>query len=455
MDINPEPEDNSDLGSNIDDSTPIDNGIDDVKSDSSIEYSGDFENLNSMTQKLASTIDEVKLKKLNEEILKTISTGKVNSSFTFDNMSTMGGNKRNEFDYFTTVLGSLYKTANSSEKSNIKKALFLAYPVYNITTTESGSGEMRLSTFAKSVAANAKITYDFNVHSKTLDASYYGEILADSIYDAVNLALETYDPERGGKFGSLVLTKSAGLTMDALGSKLHRTTFSGGVGGRTTSYDEPLGSSEEERDETKMDRITGKEGEVSDKEKANVKEFARAIQSFVRTKLSNPKLKNYLEYFNLFSQGHTSAEIADIMGITPGNARIIKKRMEDFITEFVKAGYLQQYIFNKTGIRVKMNEFFLSTQDSKEEKKNVEPVEIFNITGTNPETGEPVGEWTEIIHKKDSNEPTYFDNYGSLISWSNKDDEDINPEGNIENTNDEETNLTESLKKIIQKVISK
>jgi len=441
-------EDDSNLESSVDDSTPIDNGLGDASNDSisdNPESNMPYTNLSSAISNLANSIkDETKLSYLNDGIKKAVSSGKVSKDFTFDKMVSAGKDK-NDFEYFITVLATLYKDADISEKKNIRDAILIALPPYQITSMESGRGEIRPSSLSNLIAKKAGVEYALK--GQTIDSSYYLDIVVGTVYDAVDYALNNYDPSRG-MFFTLFLYKAIGLTKDELGSVLHKRSFE--VGGRKSSLDEPLGSSEEERDETRADRITGKEGEVSDKEKANVKEFAKAVQSFIRTKLSNPKLKNYLDYFNLFAKGHTSSEIADLMEITSGNARAIKKRMEDFITEFVKAGYLQQYIFDKTGIKAKFpnNEFFLSTQDAKEENKEVEPVEIFNITGTNPETGEPVGEWTEVIHKKDSNEPTYFDNYGSLINWSNKEDDE-------KKSDNEEQSINESLKIFIQNHISK
>jgi len=203
-----------------------------------------------------------------------------------------------------------------------------------------------------------------------------------------------------------------------------------------------------------MDRITGDEGEISKTQKDSVKGFADSLKSFIQSKLgAKETLKNYLEFFNLFIEGHNLSEIADMMEVQPGNLRVIKSRMEDFITKFVESGELQQYVKDKTGIKVDFpnNKFSLSVQGTKKGTAEVEPVEIFNVTGVNPKTGEPTGEWVAITPDTHDSETTWFDKYGDLVTWKNK-EENVEPNSEISG---DENNLTESLNKFIQKEILK
>lgn len=445
QDINPEPEINS---TNIDDSTPIDKGLE----DSSNDFNG-FENLSDITKKLSTSIDPKKLDEINGEIIKTLSTGRINKNYNFSKMVVSGVDK-SVFDYFVTVLATLYKKADSSEKANIRKAIFLSLPVYNMASVEStDSGDIRSSSFSNLVARKAGIGSFLGV-GKTIDASYYLDIVADSIYEAIDYALENYNPERGGTFTSVVLFKAVSNAKDKLGSKMHKKTFA--AGGEKSSIDEPLGSSEEERDETKADRITGKEGEVSAEQREAAKEFAGALKTFVQEKLGqSPKYSNYLEFFNLFTQGNSLSEIADIMGKEQGNIRVIKKRMEDFITKFVESGEFQDYIAEETGMKVDFpkNKFSLSVQGTATGTGEVEPVEYFQITGNDPETGEPTGEWVTLTPETHDSETTWFDKYGDLV-FGREESPEISSNTSQEEIGDEEENqITESLLKSIQKRI--
>jgi len=434
--------------SNID-TPPIDKAIDNsLEKIDSNKYG--FENLSEILKTLSSKIEPKKLEEINSEILKAISTGRINRNYTFEKMVSVGVDK-NLFDYFVTTLATLYKNSDASEQKNIRQALFLAFPVYNSSSVESGSGgETRASSFTNLVAKKSGIGYSLR-NAKTIDGSYYIDIIADSIYDAIDYAIKNYDASRGGTFSSVVLFKAASNAKDALGSKLHKKTFS--VGGEKSSLDEPLGDDGADDTETAVDRITGREGEMSVGEKEAIKGFAGALKSFVQEKLGQKEsLKNYLDFFNLFTQGHSLSEIADIMEKNPGNLRVIKKRMEDFITKFVESGELQDYIGEETGLKVDFpkNKFSLSVQGTGKGEGEVEPVEYFQVTGNNPETGEPVGEWVKITPETHDSETTWFNNYGDLVFGR----EEQVAEPSLETNDEEEENrLAESLMKIIQKRI--
>lgn len=404
-----------------------------------------FSQLSNAINNLVYTIkDNKKIEKLDSLILKAISTGRIDKNTTFEKMVVPGVDKA-EFEYFLTVLATLYKTkgTSASEKENIRKAIFLSLPIYNTTSIENTeSGDIRSSSLANLIARKSGIGSFLGI-GKTIDASYYLDIIADSIYDAIDYALENYSPIKGGAFFPLFLFKAISNTKDKLGSKLHKKTFSSS--GEKQSLDEPIGSeNDNEKGDTMADRITGKEGEVSIGEKEAVKEFAGALKTFVQEKLGQKEsLKNYLEFFNLFTQGHSLSEIADIMEKNPGNLRVIKKRMEDFITKFVESGELQDYISEETGLKVDFpnNRFSLSVQGSGKGEGEVEPVEYFQVSGHDPQTGEPTGEWIKITPETHDSETTWFNNYGDLVFGN----EEANAESNFETAgNEEENQITES-----------
>jgi len=390
------------------------------------------------------------LEEANAEILKALSTGRVNKKYDFAVMNYGSGNK-DTFDYFVSTLAALYKDEDEATKKNIRKVLFLVFPVYELYGGDiSSEYSHRPSSFAKLTALKAGVKYDLRSLNKTIDSSYYIDIIADAIYESIDSSLEKYNPNVNVPFSSFLLANASNKTKDKLNSKLHQKTFS--VGGQKYSLDEPIDNKGQEPDETQMDRITGQENEQSTSEVDAMKNFANALISFIQGKLANkPKLAKYWEFFNLFMEGNNLAEIADIMNTTYGNVRVIKKRMEDFVTEYVKEGYLQDYILRHTGLKVKFpdNKFALSVTNPGEEKKEaVEPVEFFNITGNDPKTGEPIGEWVPLTPNKGDSETTWFDRYGDLVNWSDKEEPASNPQDSIED--EEAEQLREHLYEAIQ-----
>lgn len=401
----------------------------------------EFDHLGTVIAKLANKIgkNEKELDNIHAQILKAVSTGRVNKDFNFSKYN-YGSGKKDNYDYFVSVLAALYKDADATDKKNIRNVIFITMPVYEQYNSMEGSDKIsiRPSALTKLVARKAGIGYDLR-GEKTIDASYYVDIVAESIYKAIDYALEKYRPD-DGIFSSVAIFKAVGLTQDALESKLHQKTFA--AGGQKFSLDEPLGKDGEE-DETKMDRITGDETGEAPKDKEAVRSFVDAIKNFVNEKLgSKPKLSKYLEFFNLFSLGHNMSEIADMMDIKYDYVRVIKKRMEDFLTKFVESGDMQDYLYEETGMKVNFpnNKFALSATGGPGEKgAKVEPIEIFKITGNNPNTGEPEGEWVEITPSTADSDTTWFDKYGDLVFDDKKEEpEPVSVGNDIEDTAEED-----------------
>ena len=430
----------------------VDRG-DDIDADVPEAEENGYTHLGLAIEKLASRIDEPFLMDLNDEIEKAIKTGRVSKDFTFTRMITSGKDKA-AFDYFLSVLGALYKQSSGTDKSNIRSAIFLALPVYAVSSYEKTEGNTKSSTLTNLVAKKAGI--GALMHKSTIDASYYLDIVADSIYNSIDYALENYSPDKG-TFSALVIIKASNLAKDELSSKLHKKTFA--AGGLKQSLDEPFG--DEENAETSGDRLTGKEGDVSSTEKEAVKNFAGALKSFVTDKLSQKaSLKNYLDFFNYFSAGNNLSETADLLGVSDGNVRVIKSRMEDFITKFVESGELQEYIKNKTGMKVDFpnNRFSLSVNGTKKGEGTVEPVEYFNVTGNDPQTGDPEGEWLTISPATHDSETSWFDSYGEIAM---RGDAETHVRDNSNGNSEEEENIeepevspiTESLVKFIKNTL--
>ena len=452
VDKTPDSDEISDDDNNNFDDMEVDRG-DNIDADVP-EIEG-YAHLGLAIEKLAERIsDDVRID-LDSEVDKAIKTGRINSGLTFQKMVTEGKDKL-PFDYYTSVLGAMYKQVNGAERDNIRKALFLSLPVYATSSYGTTEGDSRPSRFTALVLKKAGVGYMF--HKRTSDSEYYKDIAIDAIYKSLDYCLKNYDASKGGTFSALVLFKAAGYTMDGLSSSLHKRSFEGG--GKKQSLDEPFG--DEENAETAGDRLTGKENEVSSSEKEAVKNFAGALKSFVTEKLSQKSsLKNYLQFFNLFAEGNSLAEIADIMQTTNGNVRVIKSRMEDFITKFVESGELQEYIKGKTGMNIQFpeNKFTLSVQGTKQGEGEVAPVEYFNATGNDPETGDPVGEWVSISPSTHDSETSWFQGYADIAM---RGDAETHVRDNGSSSEEEEnieepevSPITETLTKFIRNTLNK
>ena len=134
--------------------------------------------------------------------------------------------------------------------------------------------------------------------------------------------------------------------------------------------------------------------------------------------------------------------------------------MEDFITKFVESGELQEYIKNKTGMKVDFpnNRFSLSVNGTKKGEGTVEPVEYFNVTGNDPQTGDPEGEWLTISPATHDSETSWFDSYGEIAM---RGDAETHVRDNSNGNSEEEENIeepevspiTESLVKFIKNTL--
>lgn len=381
-----------------------------------------FSNASAKINQLSKKISEDALIDLNEMIEKAKTTGRINGNFNFNKMSS--GEKILHFNYVTTVLATLFHDSNTSdnEKKNIRQVLMSAMGVpYETTSYEKGEGGDRPSMLSRIVAKRAKI-YNLSEKAKTIDGSYLKDIIADSIYEAIDYAINNFKPERGGEFPIFVIVKATGLTMSSAHSKSAKTAISTGFGGRnfikSSSIDDPLGNSDEESDSTKADRFTGEEGQKSTVQKESAKELRDVINTFIEARLSKniedgAIPEDSLTVYKMLSTGSNLSEIADSLGRTDGSVRQLKGRLQDIITAYVQNGSFQRFIKSKTGIKVNFpnNEFAIAVQgvgETGEEKEN--SLEYFEQTGIDAGTGEPKGEWVPIkIAKDDDDDSGSFD----------------------------------------------
>ena len=414
------------------------------------EKHSEFSNINPKVNSLASKIDFHKLTILDAKINKAINTGRLNS----------------DFNYLTTVLASLYHNENipAEGKSNIRKALWesMAHP-YELTSYERGQGGERPSILSRVVARKANV-HDFGAKSKTIDGSYYKDIIADSIFKAIDYSLDNF--KDSFFFPTLVIFNASSRTISEVQSKSAKTAFSSKVGGiKGQSLDEPLGSADDERDETRGDRFTGEEGQKSTAQKEAAKELANVMESFVVTRLeanikhggANPA---FLEVAKLLFKGHNLSEIADMLKTKENTIRQWKARMQAIITEYVKNGSFQKYIKDKTGIRVHFpdSSYVFAVQgklrEPGEEKENLE---YFQETGVDAD-GNPTGKWISITPEKEEEEEAgggYYDKYGNLaFGDEEKNDEEAPEEETAEDLGPEDQALTESFiaKEIMKRV---
>jgi DNA-binding CsgD family transcriptional regulator len=429
--------------------TPVDLAEPDIDN-SNEDITSEFSNLNPKINNLSKKLNGSSLKNLDEKIKKVIDGGRLGSDFNYNAMSF--GKKINDFNYLTTVLASLYHSENISDgqKTNIRKSLWEAmYHPHETTSYERGTGEDRPSLLSSIIANKAGIR-EFRAKSRTIDGSYYRDIIADSIAKAIDYMLDNFKVENGSAFPTGVIFNAASRTMSEVQSNNAKTSFSAAIGGRnyikSQSLDEPLGDSDDERDDTKADRVTGEEGGKSTSQKEAGKELASIMTEFIENRLianikhggTNPA---FLEVAKLLFKGHNLAEIGDILGAKESTVRQWKARMQALITEYVKNGSFQKYIKDKTGIKVNFpdNKYTFSVQGigEKESKEPENSLEYFEQTGIDPETGEPKGEWVPITPNKESEEEGggYYDKYGNLAFGEEKPD-DSEEENNLEEPED-------------------
>jgi DNA-directed RNA polymerase specialized sigma24 family protein len=345
-----------------------------------------YPNLGGSISRVASRLSADRLKLDNKEIEKILRTGK--SRMNHENYVGESQEKKDEFEYVTSVVGELYKSVNSDKKTNIRDFLFGAFLPYSDTHGSS-------SKLARMIARKAGITYDLTGTKKTADYSEYMEKLAEAIYEAIDLALASYRPDETS-FGRWLTITAASKAIDLIKSKASKVAF---TGYGKFSGDEPISGGEDDGgDETFMTTLTSREDDFTAEQKEMMKNVYDAIGAFVRRKLGeNPRFSTWIEFYELFGeQGRGMEEISEITGISYGALRALKMRFEKHMTEFVQNKTLTDFIYEKAGIKVKFpnNKFSLAQGGSDSTKK--EPMYIFKQDDTHPEGGE----WVEMERPK-------------------------------------------------------
>jgi hypothetical protein len=339
-------------------------------------------------------------------------------------------NKKNAFDYVTSVLAALYKEVGEKQKKNIRDFMFAAYNPYM-----EGGSSFASSKFARAVATKS-IPYDIT-GAKTSKSLEYLEKVSMGIIEAIDYALESYNPN-GSTFGWWLFTKSISNTLDAIQKK-----DSTSIALSTVSGDEPTGGQDEEGEETFISQLTEPEEGLTQEQRDNIKAVARAVSGFVKEKLDNPQYQSwYTLYDQILNQGLGLDVIADKSGTDVGGVRIKKMRVEKFLSQFVKNGDLLRYIKDKTGINAKFKDdkFRFSAKDGKETPS--EAKYIFK-TGVkrNQQTGKieadphnpEGGEWVEVSkyrQTKDSPRDTLGD---VAFGTGEEEPEEENPISEIKN----------------------
>jgi len=338
----------------------------------------EYSNLGKSIATVASKLSPESKNSADAEISRILELGR--SKMTHELYIGADANRKNTFEYVTSVLGTLYKDASSRQQENIRTFMFTAFNPY-------GDRHGVSSKLARMIARKAGITFDLT-SSKSIDAEYYMGIITESIYKSIDYSLKNYSPDKTS-FGRFVFISSVGDTIDGINEKKYKTAL---TGFGKTSGDEPIGGEGDDSDETMFDRMQGSEEGLTKEQKQGMRELANALGIFVREKLKNPKLKNLLEYYELYAEkGMTNDEIAEVTGTSNLNLRQRKFKLERFLTQFVEDGSLPLFLKEKAGVKVKFpnNKFSLS---AKNEEEASEPMQIFKVDPNNPSGGE----WVDI-----------------------------------------------------------
>lgn len=363
---------------------PIEEPIDTVVPDEPIAEINpeEYPNLGTSIANVAGRLAPGRIGALNMEIEKIMNTGRSN----INHENYVAGDKRDELEYVTSVVAQLFKSVNSDKKKNIRTFLFTAFNPY-------GDKHGNSSKLARMVARKAGITYDLTA-SKSIDADVYMGMIAQAIYEAIDYALKTYNPNQTS-FGRWMYMKASGRTIDLINKKEAKTTLSG-YG--KISGDEPIGGAEGEGEDTFMSTLTAKEDDFTSEQKEGMKKLYAAIGVFAREKMvANPRYAGWLEFFKLFAeQGRSMEEISEITGKKVGALRVTKVRVEEFLTAFVENGTLPEFIKEKSGINVKFpnNKFSMSMRETGAPVE--EPLYIFREDPSLPDGGE----WVEMDKPK-------------------------------------------------------
>ena len=241
--------------------------------------------------------------------------------------------KLNLFNYVTTVLANLYKNANETTKINIRNYMLYAY-----------LPRSKNSIFLKLVGNEAGVP---NINTLNKDSNVF-DVILDETYQSIIDALELYDPAKKVEFSTFLSVRAKTEVLHEL--QRIRGYHKGGerVYTKTFSLDEPFGSEEEGQKQTFADFL--EEPSFGEREEEETKrEIAQAVNSFVKTKILTKAPEIWNDVYNMIIIGYKSAQIADDLGESPGNIRVIKNRLAAKIDNSVKDGTMKSYVMNKTG----------------------------------------------------------------------------------------------------------
>lgn len=270
---------------------------------------------------------DIDTSELNTEIEKIIKTGKGG----FSNDHAFRTNKRKEFDYLTTVLASLYKNANSDEKTKIMQFIFTAF-----VPNEKAS-------FIKLVAKRARIS---NIESHISKQSNVFDIIMNSIYDSIPKALQTYDLEKGSNFKTWLTNISYQKIYDNLQKEYGAIEGGERKYYKTTSLDEPING--ESGEETYSSMLQEPEEGFSEEQTYGMQRLADAINYYIKNNIL--KTKNQKEFYRLHAEeGLNLAQIENITGRIDSALRRERGTIEKEINKHIQSGELRDFILKTTG----------------------------------------------------------------------------------------------------------
>lgn len=304
----------------------------------------DLLNLNAAVAKLGNKLSPQDLAKYSEVVNKSIATGNINYDYNLYKTNPTA------LQFICTALASKYQIESGDVKNKIRSALFILFNPFGRRDQDAG----KMSFYFQQIAKFLGKTIGTGPSNSTFIKSEMDkDNIVDSIYKAIDVALEEFDGNQGTSFDQFLNTIVVKRTMN-LWKK--QNTFQDGKERylkQTSSLDQPLGTGEDGEEGTLGDVIANNDGKSGARtiEKLSAKQLWSAINSFITKLLSkNPK---YLEVYKLYTlESLELDEIAQQMNTTNGNVRAMKTRAEEAITSYIEDGTLQKYIEKLTGEKV-------------------------------------------------------------------------------------------------------
>lgn len=293
-------------------------------------------------------LDPVIKSKMDEEIKNCLLRGTTKIDYN------LYKNDAKAFEYFTNTLASIVVRGNNteSEKANAKRALMEVFSPYGRgrnANDERGAEKIPISKYFSSVMRFSKGEIGAN-NSIYFVNDMNTDNMISAFIDAFEATINKFNPDLGKSFHSL-LTKSISRFLINTWAKQNRYQVNGEkVIKKTDSLDAPIDPDDSDAG-TVGDTVPTDMSTDRQLEKNRAKKLWGAINTFIKRALS--KNSDYVKIYDLYTNEDLDLEeIAEMIGQSYNNVRVMKMRAEDKIYEFIKNGALQKFVQQTTGEKI-------------------------------------------------------------------------------------------------------